>query len=253
MRYLFVGDTHGEKDLEKLKRALPALHLRARDALIHCGDWGAPWAAEDDDALRWWRAQPFKTVICLGNHENYGWILRQPVLRRYGALGRALGGGLFAPLAGQIITLGGRRFWFYPGGLSIDFPFRRPGRSIFKEELLKPEEAERAYHNLLKAGRVDYVISHDGPRSLIERRFGFQLKPPPAFYHRHLSEAEGARLHPAFLLDRVYQQPELYGRWYFGHHHQDIEEGPLRCLWQLMALEDNQGGARRLIAPEEDT
>lgn len=250
MRYLFVGDTHGEKDLDKLKLALPGLGLSPRDALIHCGDWGAPWIEEEDEALRWWRQLPLKKIICLGNHENYGWILRQPVVRRYGALGRDLGGGLFAPLPGQIAQIGCRSFWFYPGGLSIDFPFRRPGRSIFREELLPQAEAEAALSRLFRAGHVDYVISHDGPKSMVERCFGFQLRPPPAVYHRHLGEAEGARVHPAFLLDRVYERPELFARWYFGHHHQDLSEGRLRCLWQAVALEDSRGEQARIIEAE---
>ena len=121
MRLLFVGDTHGAVDLDKLRQILPQAQLTPRDALIHCGDFGAPWAQDDDEVLRWWQALPYKKIICLGNHENYGWILRQPIVRRFGCRGWDMGGGLIAPLPGQVATIGGRSFWFYPGGLSIDY------------------------------------------------------------------------------------------------------------------------------------
>lgn len=247
MRYLFIGDTHGQRDLAKAARAIEEARLSPGDALIHCGDLGAPWAQEDDEALRWWRALPCKKLLCPGNHENHGWLLRQKVVRRFGCRGRDLGGGLFAPLPGQVAVLGGRRFWFYPGGLSIDFFLRRPGRDLFKEELLSPGEARAALDRLRRQAPVDYVVSHDGPREHVMARFGFPLAKPQAAYWRHLGEVPGSRLHPAFVLDTVYRHPEWYGRWYFGHHHRDDAQGKLRCLWELAALEDSRGGALGLI------
>ena len=240
MKYLFIGDTHGHKDLGKLKDAWPSLGLSPQDALIHCGDFGAPWIEEEDDTLRWWQALPIKKIICLGNHENYGWISRQPVVRRWGGLGHDLGGGLFAPLPGQVLTLGGKSFWFYPGGLSIDFFLRTPGRSVFAEELTENGAAEKALQNLQRRAPVDYIISHDGPRSHVQERFGFPIGQPPPFYFKHLGQAEGSRTHPGFLLDRI--PPPLYRRWYFGHHHRDDQAGNIRCLWQQMVLDDSRTG-----------
>jgi hypothetical protein len=249
MRYLFVGDTHGSKDLDKLCRALPSLQLTPRDALIHCGDFGAPWASDDDKTLRWWRALTCKKIICLGNHENYGWIGRQPVVRRFGCRGYDLGGGLFAPLAGQIARIGGRSFWFYPGGFSVDFLLRKPGYNVFQEELTPALQARAALNKLLRHGPVDYVISHDGPRQHVMQRFGFPLGLPPSLYWQHLNQPADSRTHPAFLLDQVYARPDLYGRWYFGHHHRDDAVGKLRCLWQHMVLEDGLTGQAQLIEP----
>ncbi len=249
MRFLFIGDTHGGKDLDKVKRVLPPLQLTRRDALIHCGDLGAPWVSDDDDTLRWWQSLPCKKIICLGNHENYGWITRQPVVRRFGCRGYDLGGGLFAPLPGQIARIGGRSFWFYPGGFSIDFFLRKAGHNLFMEELIPVHQAQAAFERLLRHGPVDYVVSHDGPRQHVMERFGFPLKPPPAFYWQHLGQPEDSRTHPAFLLDQVYQRPELYGKWYFGHHHRDDAAGKLRCLWQHMALEDSVTGHVQMIEP----
>lgn len=188
-----------------------------------------------------------KKIICLGNHENYAWIQRQPVITRFRCRGRDLGGGLFAPLPGQVAMIGGRSFWFCPGGHSIDYYFRRPGLDLFREELLSPVDAAAALRNLHRRAPVDYIISHDGPRSFITARFGFPIGPPREGYWRLLGEPAGSRVHPAFMLDEVYGEPALYHRWYFGHHHRDDGEGTLRCLWENMVLEDSLGGETRLL------
>lgn len=249
MKYLFIGDTHGHQDLRGLQDTLPALNLTARDALIHCGDWGAPWIHDMDDTLLWWQQLPLKKVICLGNHENYGWIQKQPLVRRWGARGFDLGGGLFAPLAGEVAVIGGRSFWFYPGGLSIDFFLRTPGRTVFPEELLETQAAESALENLKRRAPVDFIVSHDAPRGHVGRRFGFNIGPPPSSWYRHLGLEEGSRAHPGFVLERV--PPGSFRRWYFGHHHRDDEADGLSGLWRRMALEDSVTGERTFI-PDAD-
>lgn len=248
MKYLFIGDTHGHQDLAGLQNALPALGLTPRDALIHCGDFGAPWIQDEDETLRWWRQLPLKKIICLGNHENFRWIQKQPLTRRWGARGYDLGGGLFAPLAGEVAVIGGRTFWFYPGGLSIDFFLRTPGRTLFAEELLETAAAEKALQNLKRRAPVDYIISHDAPRSHVGSRFGFNIGPPPASWYKHLGLKEGSRAHPGFVLDQV---PEgSFKRWYYGHHHRDDDANQLCCLWRRMALEDSETGERLFISAE---
>lgn len=247
MRFLFVGDTHSAADLEKLRQILPGLGLTRRDAIIHCGDFGAPWVSDNDETLTWWRALPLKKIICRGNHENYGWILKQPLVHRYNCSGRDLGGNLFVPLSGETAHMVGRSFWFYPGGYSIDYPFRTPGRTLFVEELLLNDQAEAIMAKRLKGPRVDYVISHDGPRAFILRNLGFPISPPRESYWAKLNIPSGSRAHPALLLDQLYDRQDLFGQWYFGHHHHDIAEGPLRCLWEQMVLENTLTGQIRLF------
>lgn len=247
MRILFVGDTHGDKHLDKVGGFLGKARLTPRDALVHCGDIGVAWTGEEDAALRFWRGLPFKVLVCLGNHENYRWLKAQPLVRRYGALGHDLGGRVFAPKHGQTVRLGGKTLWFYPGGFSVDFPFRVPGKSIHQEELLESALAEGIKHRLLGRGHVDYLVSHDGPRSLVTALFGFPILEPPPSYWNHLGEPSGSRAHPGFLLDEVYASFNGYGKWYFGHHHRDLAQGRLRCLWNEAALEDTITGEVRVL------
>lgn len=249
MRYLFVGDTHGEMDLGKLRgEEVAALELGPRDALIHCGDFGAPWRQDMDGVLAWWQARPYKVIINLGNHENYGWIKRQPVVKRYSCQGHDLGGNLFAPLPGEVAVIGGKRFWFYPGGYSIDFFLRQNGIDLFGDELLEKDQAERILASFFRRRVPDYVISHDGPREFILKHFGFPIGPPPDAYFSHTGNKPGSRAHPAFMLDQIYRA-RRYKKWFFGHHHRDVSADGLRCLYRQMVLEDSITGESRLIDP----
>lgn len=252
MRFFFVGDTHGAQDLDRVRRALPSLQLHKEDAVIQLGDIGVAWRGEEDEALAFWRSLPFKVLVCLGNHENYRWIGNQPVVRKWGALGRDLGGRVFAPLAGETVRIGGRSLWFYPGGCSIDFMFRRPGISIHAEELLPQREAQRALKRLAARRHVDFILSHDGPAAFAREQFGYAIKPPPAGYWQLLGQEENSRAHPALLLDGLQERRGLYTYWYFGHHHRDAAalNGALRCLWNEAVLYDARTGKAETVTLE---
>lgn len=238
MHLLFVGDTHGTQHLDKVKRLLPEVDMGPRDAIIHCGDIGVAWMGQEDDALQYWRSLNMRVLVCLGNHENYAWVQRQPLVTRHGCKGYWLGGNVFAPLPGETAQLGGKSLWFYPGGYSIDFAFRSLGFSIYREEMLPTEQANEMMARFLRRRGVDYIISHDGPRSFVTKHFGFPLELPKKDYWTLMGEEEGSRAHPAFLLDSLLSHPDKFGKWYFGHHHGDVEENNIRCLWNQAVLED---------------
>lgn len=247
MRLLFIGDTHGTKHLGKVEGFLSQSGLTPKDAIIHCGDAGFAWLGEEDEALRYWRGLPMKVLVCLGNHENYHWLAARPLIRRFGALGYDLGGSAFAPLHGQVARLGGKSLWFYPGGYSIDFYFRTPGRNVHVEEMLPHSDAQAALHRVLRRRFTDFIVSHDGPRGMVSRLFGFPIGQPHEQYWAHMGIEPGSRAHPGFVLEALAERPELFGQWYFGHHHQDIAEGKLRCLWHHAALVDTVSGQTHII------
>lgn len=251
MNIRFIGDTHGRQDLAKVSPdALARLGIRpcdtpdsaATDVLIHTGDLGAPWARDNDETLQVWQRFPCPVVFNPGNHENFDWIQRQPVIERWGCQGHDLGGALFAPLPGQIATIGGLRLWFYPGAYSIDYMFRNLGISIFAEEMLTVAESKAAIARLRAEGPVDCVVSHDGPERFVTPTFGFPIKNPPERYYVKTETRRGERVHPGFALNEVYGQPELYKMWFFGHHHQDVRSGKLRCLFNDVVSLDTETG-----------
>ena len=238
MKYLIIGDTHGELDLDKVTPEILAL-LSPQDAIIHCGDIGLAWLGQPNDpSTKFWRSLDQMVYICLGNHENYDWIKRQPIRTRGGARGYQLAPNLFAPLLGEILELGGKRFWFYPGGYSVDYLYRTPRRTIWKEEMPCIEASKRAIQKLKAQAPVDYVISHDGPRSFIVRRWNYPIEGPKPTYYSLLQIAEDSVIHPAFALDEVYHHPAWWRRWFFGHHHMDDDDQNIRPIFNDLILID---------------
>lgn len=236
MKYLIIGDTHGLIDLDKVTREVLD-QLGPDDVIIHCGDFGAPWTGDDqDEALQFWRSLEHQVFICLGNHENYDWIIKQPIVEQNGAFGYQLGPNLFAPFLGEVLTIGQDRFWFYSGGYSVDFLYRTPGKTIWKQEIATRDESERGIEKLKASGGVDYVITHDGPREFIMKYWGYPIGAPKPMYYALMGLKEEDIIHPGFALDEVYHRPDLWHRWFFGHHHRDDDRERIRPIYRDIIL-----------------
>lgn len=248
MKILFIGDTHGSVNIDKIRPSVfEKLDLGADDIIIHLGDIGVPWVNTQEEAYQYWLSLPCQIIVCLGNHENYDWIEQQPLIEKYGVPGYQMGHNLFAPRIGSIIELGGKSFWFYPGGYSIDFSYRTLGTSIWKQELPLKEDSDRALENLKNKGHVNYIISHDGPKQFIKRALGYEIRDTVDSYLIKTETIRGDRVHPALVLDEIYSKDELYDHWYFGHHHQDWKLGKVRCVMHDMILWDSDTDETKVI------
>lgn len=230
MRILFIADTHGMQDMKKVRDKIPRMGLYPDDAIVHLGDMGI---REGNKAHAWWSCLPCNVLLCLGNHEDYGWIESLPLSVRYGAKGRRLSQNIFAPLCGQTAGVFGKTLFFYSGAYSLSFRAKTAGESIFKEELEECGRAKQILDGFIKdTAQVDFIISHDGPVSLVENMLGVKIKAPPAAYFSHLGIENGSRLHAGFALDRILKENKPFSHWLFGHHHIDKALGNVRCLFE---------------------
>lgn len=238
MRFIFMGDTHGHIDLDKIGPEVVArMDLGPEDVIVQCGDFGAAWYGDTHGTLEYWRSLPCQTLVCLGNHENWDWIEAQPLTEKYGCWGYELGPRLFAPLLGSIAFVAGKSFWFFCGAYSLDFAYRSWGKTVFKQEAPRKAAAAEAIARLQSAAPVDYAISHEGSRRFVTKNFGYPIMDLSELYLVRVDETRETMQHPAFLLDELYAHPEWYGQWYFGHHHQDYAEGNVRCLYRELVIE----------------
>lgn len=248
MKILFVGDTHGFNDIGKITiERLKFLGMTKDDLIVHCGDIGISWAKPKDEVYEFWNNLLSPVVVCLGNHENYNWIEEQPIVERYNAKGYKIGENIFAPIIGEIVTYNNKTLWFYPGGYSIDYGFRTLDISIFKQELPFKEDSDQAIYQLFDKGPVDVVVSHDGPREFIVKNYGYNIKDASDKYLLKTMEERGLRVHPAFELDKLYANQQFFDRWYFGHHHKDVVDGKLTCLFNRMVLWDLRDNSTTFI------
>lgn len=239
MRLIFIGDTHGMTDLNKLKLALPEMGLFSDDVLIHCGDMGSFAGSKAEE---FWRALPCRVVLCAGNHEDYGHMRGLEDCECYGARGKMTAANIFVPNRGEFLDIFGKRFFMYSGAYSVDYMYRRADISIFHEELAYVEEAEEIRARLKNIGQVDYIISHDGPLSITSRIMGFKLSARlPEGYYRTLG-ISGQKLHAGLFLEELLNSRLSYENWFFGHHHRDVQLGKLRCLFNDIVIHDLSTG-----------
>jgi predicted phosphodiesterase len=132
-------------------------------------------------------------------------------------------------------------FFFARGAWSIDRSSRTPGYDWWPEEqmsMVRMRDCLEAYER----ARPRVVLSHDGPKSVIERMFGW------------LTDVKSRT---PIMLDAMLEahEPEL---WVFGHHHRTrrmlSSETAFVCLGELQAMDvrlDESGSVdgTRLVSP----
>ena len=213
------GDTHGDPG-EFTPEVMPGEDRWTKDdILLITGDFGFllrdgekhPRELEKLDTLA---RKPYTIAFVDGNHEGFPFLNACPTEVRWGAPVKRLRHNVFWLRRGYIYTIAGIRFFVMGGAYSPDKAFRLKyahisGEAIwFPEELPCPEEYHRAIASLEAAGKkVDYILTHTAPRSIIPRLI--HAMPDP-----HDAELTG-------FLDWVCHEVEFRG-WYFGHFHEDL-------------------------------
>lgn len=213
-----IGDRHGEEDVFSEEK-LPGQSLwTANDIVIVTGDFGYVMRGERNnlpeknklDALA---RKPYTILFCDGNHEGFDYLEQYPEEVRYVAPVRCIRNNIFWLQRGYIYTIEGKTFFVMGGAYSIGKAFRMRYQEIcgekiwFEKELPSPEEYRRAIQNLEASNnKVDYIITHTAPRSIIPRIIH-------GYPDDHDRELTG-------FLDWVYHEIS-YVRWFFGHFHTD--------------------------------
>ena len=154
-------------------------------------------------------------TICFidGNHENFALLNAYPEEVWNGGKVHRIRRNIIHLMRGQIFTLEGRTFFTMGGAFSPDrLTGGRwlPGVDYWEEEIPSEQELEEGRRNLARYGnRVDYVLTHTAPKSVVWRiglRNGFLM-------------GEQDRCLTDFLDELRYGLD--YRHWYFGHFHDD--------------------------------
>lgn len=201
-----TGDTHGEIDIGKLnKRRFPEQEEMTKDDyMIVCGDFGLIWdgSKRDQYLQKELSARNFTTLFVDGNHENFDMLNEYPVKEWNGGLIHEITPSIFHLMRGQVFTIEGKKFFTMGGAKSIDRAYRKEGVSWWPEEMPCNGEYLEALGNLeLNGNRVDYIISHAAPTSVIKQ----------------MSEQFEGDVLTEFL--NIVKNTASYEHWYFGHYH----------------------------------
>ena len=227
--YIF-GDTHAVIDTAKLSaRQFPeSKRLTENDYVIICGDFGFPFLPSDilpeseKDPncdirssrrtyrywMDWFASKPFNILFVDGNHECFEYWYNQPSEEWHGGL---IHRSTDAPNVihlqrGEYYEIDGHTFWCFGGAESHDKMFRIPGFDWSPAELPSMPECLHGFSTLGKHdGKVDYIITHTAPKSILyEMGFDSSYFDPVSKY-----------------LDVILKNTK-YKFWFCGHMHQDI-------------------------------
>ncbi|WP_018179480.1 metallophosphoesterase family protein [Jongsikchunia kroppenstedtii] len=202
-RVAIAGDWHANTQYGRM--AVHHARKRNADVLIHLGDFGFNFTDKFLDGLQ--EALNDDELILgfvEGNHENYDWLLEQPVADD----------GL-RHLRERIVHLprgfrwrwGGTACLAVGGAYSLDRALRIPGTTWWPQEILRDEEVDA----IAAAGVTDAMFCHDCPAGvtipeLARDRFGFP--------DEDVQGADRCRATLRRLVDQV--QPN---RLWHGHYH----------------------------------
>ena len=225
-----TGDRHGEEGSFSEERLPGQAEWTAEDTVIVTGDFGFVMRGEKKnlpernklDALA---RKPYTIAFCDGNHEAFPILNTYPEEIRFGAPVRRIRQNVFWLQRGYVYTIEGKKFFVMGGAHSMDKEWRLRYQQVcgeqiwFPEELPSAEEYRRAIRSLEEhRHRLDYIITHTAPRTIIPRIMG-------RYPDDHDRELTG-------FLDWVYHEVE-FTRWYCGHFHEDVEiNGQMICCYQ---------------------
>lgn len=209
-RLFFIGDTHGSIELKKLsnKNFPLARELTKSDIVCICGDAGFMWDSSNETKYwdDWAEDRPFTIVTCFGNHENYDAIRTLPAEEWCGGIVHKVRPHVMYVENGEILTINKQTFFFQGGAHSVDKAYRKEGKSWWSQEIPSYQEFENAATNLKKYNnKVDYIISHTGPNSLVHHLFPYEDATDPV----------------TNFLEKYVNDCIEFKRWFLGHFHID--------------------------------
>lgn len=208
MKLKLIADTHGN-DFEKIKRNTDC------DYIVVLGDFG--FTNSNLIKLNEFLKENNKKILFVdGNHENYKKLKRIKEVEMFGGKVGVYAKNIYWLKRGEVYEMNNKKILVFGGAFSIDRFCRIENISWFKEEEYSKKDYENLYNNIIVNNyEVDYVFSHDCPLSIGKQIHKCELK-----------ENKTAQ-----LLEGVSKICN-FKKWFFGHHHIDIEIGKYVCLWE---------------------
>jgi predicted phosphodiesterase len=225
-----TGDIHGDYEVDKVFKWAEKECPTKNDYLIITGDFGLvfygkyakKYKEKELPMLKKLNDMPFTTLFVDGNHENFDRLYDTnefPVEEWNGGSIARIMPNVIHLKRGQVFEINGNKFFTLGGALSLDRELRKPHISWWSQELLSYEELNLSFENLKKHNRkIDYVITHAGPRFFAKKIFESLNLP---FFAHDNTEIE---------LEELLRKVE-YKHWYCGHYHYDFTYGNISTLY----------------------
>lgn len=235
-----TGDCHGDFRKFAVDFFPEQTRMAKDDIVIILGDFGGIWNKDGESNaerywLKWLNDKPFTTVFVDGNHENFDRLNSEyEVVKFHSGKAHKIRDSIYHLMRGEIFDFEGKRFLAFGGASSHDIDdgilswedydteeefrntynlwikqnkvFRVNHLSWWAEELPSDDEIQNVENNLKKVNyKVDYVLSHCAPQSVINIMFKYPTKP------------DKLNLWFENLLQRL-----DFKKWFFGHYHDNL-------------------------------
>lgn len=224
---VFTGDTHAD-----FTRFFNGNWdgMTKEDYVIICGDFRGVWngSPHENRILDKLDKLPFTLLFVCGNHENFHLLYNYPVKEWHGGLVHEVRPHVLHLMRGEIFDIDGYKVFAMGGARSHDISdgildpdkpnfyrqkrrlnndgksmYRILGKSWWPEEEPTEDELLQGGYHLHQANRkVDFIISHEGPTSLVAQ-LGY----------------DNLDIYPLMEFLEEVKQKCQYKRWFFGHHH----------------------------------
>ena len=231
-----TGDTHSNVKRFNSRNFPEQSEMTRDDHVIICGDFGLVWEAgagskNEDYWLDWLEEKSYTTLFIDGNHENFDRLNCYPVKEWHGGLVHEIRPHVLHLMRGQVFEIDGKKIFAFGGAKSHDIQagildpedpdfkkkkklldrdyalYRIKNVTWWEAETATREEMDEGLNNLKKHGyKVDFIITHCAPSSLHVRFNNGKHEPD------QMTE----------YLEKVRSLTD-YGKWYFGHYHDEIK------------------------------
>lgn len=231
-----TGDCNGDFSRFSLTNFPMQKQMTKNDFVIICGNFGY-WDHSDlqEKNLEWLSKRNFTTLFIDGCQENFDMLNEIPETKKFGGKVHEVAPSVYHLCRGYIFSINGKKIFTFGGSQSNDIKdgiigkdsvelipnwmeevekykkenktkYRVNHLSWWKEELPNPVEKTRGINNFSKArNKVDYIITHDCPATLLKKYCGNKIA--PSDMNKYLE---------IFYLKGNYQ------KWFFGKYGKDI-------------------------------
>lgn len=198
VRYLFLGDCHG--DLSFAANAVDFAYEHGVDEIIQVGDWGYLWpGANKLDRLTKILGHRGLTMRFIdGNHDEHP-QLQAGVLKLWEPWIK------YQPRGSVHTDSDGTVFLFMGGAPSIDRAWRTEGTSWWPEEVISDADYQRARGH----GRADVIVTHDAP----DYPPGYKPAGDPEFRVQSADSMAKVR----GLIERYTPKLHVHGHWHYRY------------------------------------
>lgn len=216
--WLVTGDTHGlvGRDAQKiypnyLKEI--GVDVNKLDGIIICGDFGGIWEGTSTEleysVKKRLKELPYKICFIDGNHENHVALSKFPIIKWNGGEAHHILDNVYHLMRGQVYNVNGKTWFTMGGAVSIDKDWRIPNLTWWNQEAPSLKQWKEAITNLEKVNwNVDYVFTHCAPTEFMIQIIDNNYKIPDKVTNE---------------LQKLYEHPLKYTKWYCGHYHVDKE------------------------------